>query len=51
MNNKNDSEVLDKIAESFLGEQAYENPTDALESIGMLISDTGRTIQGWENIG
>ena len=43
-----DAEALDKIAATHLDEMAYENPYPALESISMLVSDTGRTIEGWD---
>ncbi len=43
-----DAEALDKIAATHLNEMAYENPSTALESISMLVADTGRTIEGWD---
>ena len=39
-----DAEALDKIAALHLDEMSYENPTSALESISMLVADTGRAI-------
>ena len=45
-----DAEALDKIAATHLDEMAYENPSSALESISMLVSDTGRAIEeGWDD--
>lgn len=41
--------VDDKIAALHLDEMSYENPTSALESISMLVADTGRAIaEGWD---
>ena len=39
-----DAEALDKIAATHLDEMAYENPSSALESISMLVADTGRAL-------
>ena len=45
-----DAEALDKIAALHLDEMSYENPTSALESISMLVADTGRAIaEGWDD--
>ena len=45
-----DAEALDKIAAAHLDEMAYENPSSALESISMLVADTGRAIaEGWDD--
>lgn len=44
---KTDEAVLDDIARLHLGEMDYDNPTDALESISLLVSATGREIEGW----
>lgn len=43
----NDADALDKISALHLGENSYDDPSSALESISMLITATGRKVEGW----
>lgn len=44
-----DAEALDKLASIHLGPMAYDNPSSTLENIEMIVTDTGRTVEGYED--